>query len=319
MAEESSVKAREALRAAQLYFQQDLTMEAIAAEMGVSRSSVSRLLSFARAAGLVEIRVHSPHERAGAIQREIARRHDVAAHVVPVPDHTSEVDRLERVSLSAARMLGRFIDSNMTVGIAWGSTMTAVSRHLEPRPLHDVVFVQLNGAANNETTGIVYASEILRRFADAYAATTQQFPVPAFFDDPATKAAMWRERSTQRVLGIHQRMDAALFGLGSPFSTVPGHVYAGGYLDKSDMDSLRDQGVVGDVATVFYRADGSWRDIPINARASGPDPETLRHVARRIAIVAGASRMASLRGALAAGLITDLVLDEGAARALLAG
>ena len=41
-----------ALTAAQLYYMQDQTMEVIARELGTSRSSVSRLLSFAREVGL---------------------------------------------------------------------------------------------------------------------------------------------------------------------------------------------------------------------------------------------------------------------------
>ena len=65
-----------------------------------------------------------------------------------MPSAISDVDRLERVAISAARILDRFIDSNMTVGIAWGSTMSALSRHLIPKDLHNVEFVQLNGAGN---------------------------------------------------------------------------------------------------------------------------------------------------------------------------
>jgi deoxyribonucleoside regulator len=72
---------------------------------------------------------------------------------------------------------------------------------------------------------------------------------------------------------------------------------------------------VGDVATVFFRADGSWRDIPFNNRASGPDLDVLRGVSRRICVVAGAAKVPPLLGALAGGLISDLVVDEGTARA----
>jgi DNA-binding transcriptional regulator LsrR (DeoR family) len=93
-------------------------------------------------------------------------------------------------------------------------------------------------------------------------------------------------------------------------------VYVGGYLSRDDYASLDAERVVGDVATVFYREDGSYRDIPINARSTGPEFGMLRRVPRRIAIVSGLSRIVSLRGALAAGLLTDLVIDEGAAHAL---
>jgi deoxyribonucleoside regulator len=301
-------KTQDALRAAHLYYMQDLTMDTIARELHVSRSSVSRLLSFARATGLVEIQIKSPLDKISRVQNDLRDRYGVAPHIVPVPDHASEVDRLERVALSAARILGAFFDSNMTMGVAWGSTMSAVSRHLVSKTTHNAQIVQLNGAANTRTTGIVYASEILQRFGSAYGAYVQHFPVPAFFDDPATKDAFWRERSTRRVLEIQGRMDVALFGIGSPYADVPSHVYT--------FQSLKDASVVGDVATIFLRADGSHDGIPLNLRATGPDFATLRQVARRVCVTSGISKLDAVRGALAAGLITDLIIDEGTARAL---
>jgi deoxyribonucleoside regulator len=309
-------KTRDALRAAHLYYLQDLTMDAIAKELHTSRSSVSRLLSHARATGLVEISIHSPLDLPSRLEQEILERHEVSAHVVPVPDHASDVDRLERVALTAARILNRFIDSNQTVGIAWGSTMSAMSRHLAPKATHNSEVVQLNGAGNLRTTGILYASELLRRFGDAFGARVQQFPVPAFFDDPATKEAFWRERSTRRLLDLQAAMDVAIFGVGSPFAEVPSHVYQGGYLERADYETLSREGVVGDVATVFYRADGSTDGILLNARATGPDFAVLRRAPRRICVVSGPAKLPSLKGALAAGLVTDLIVDEGTARGL---
>lgn len=312
-----SSRTRDALTAARLYYQQDLTMEAIAAELGTSRSSVSRLLSHAREVGLVTIHVANPVDAVRRLESDIRRRYGVTAHVVPIPDQTSDVDRLERVGLTAARILGSFVDSTMTIGVAWGATMTAVSRHLAPKPTAGTTIVQLNGAANPRTTGLVYASELLQRFGTAYGAAVQHFAVPALFDDPETKRAMWRERSVRRVLDIQRSMDMTVFGLGSPFADVPSHVYVGGYLDDTDLESLQDAGAIGDVATVFYREDGTDEGIVLNARSSGPDLDVQRSVARRVCVVAGRSKLQSLRGALAAGLVTDLIVDATTARLLM--
>lgn len=313
----SAIRTRDALTAARLYYLQDLTMEAIARELSVSRSSVSRLLSFARDTGLVDITVRSPREMPSVIEQELRRRYSVVAHVVPMPDVTTDVDRRERVALYTARIIGQFFDSNMTMGIAWGSTMSAISRHLIDKPTHNSQIVQLNGAGNPRTTGIIYASEILQRFGDAYGAFVQQFPVPAFFDHAETKAAMWRESSVQRVLDVQNAIDIALFGLGAPFGTLPSHVYTGGYLGDEDLVQLQHEGVVGDIATVFYREDGSFDGIPLNERATGPDPALLRRVARRVCVVSGESKLPSIRGALAGGFLTDLVIDAGTAHLLL--
>ncbi len=308
----------DALRAAQLYYLQDQTMEAIAQELHTSRSSVSRLLTHARATGLVEIHVKSPLDQTNQLQRDLYERFGVTSHIVPIVGQISDIDRLERVAITAARLLVQFIDSDMIVGIAWGSTISAISRHLVVKETVNTQIVQLNGAGNTQSTGIDYSSEILQRFGAAFGATVQQFPVPAFFDRATTRDAIWEERSTKRIVDLQRRMDVALFGLGSPFAEVPSRVYIGEYLEPADYESLSESGVVGDVATVFYREDGSSDNIPMNDRGSGPALRILRRAARRIGVVSGVSKLPALRGALAAQLITDLITDDGTARALLA-
>ncbi|WP_413631382.1 sugar-binding transcriptional regulator [Microbacterium sp. SSM24] len=305
-----------ALTAAHLYYVQDRTMEAIAQELRTSRSTVSRLLTHARATGIVDIRIRSPFGAPQLLEEHLAERFGVTAQVVPVPDDASEVERLERVSVAAAHLLNELVQADMTIGVAWGSTTAAVSRRLVPKPVHGATFVQLNGSGNTHTTGLLYASEILSRFAGAYGGSAQQFPVPAFFDDPRTKHAMWRERSTRRILEMHAAMDLVVFSTGSAGSRVPSHVYSGGYLEAQELAALEAAGVVGDVATVFFRADGTSDRIPLNERATGPQFDVLRRVPRRLCVVSGVSKVDSLRGALAAGLATDLVVDEAVARAL---
>ena len=48
----------------------------------------------------------------------------------------------------------------------------------------------------------------------------------------------------------------------------------------------------------------------------GPALSELRQVRRRICVVSGVSKINGLKGALAAGLATDLILDEATARRL---
>lgn len=313
----AGVRTADAVQAARLYYFQDLTMAAIGRELGVSRSTVSRLIGHARAAGLVEIRISSPNGQGPALEQAVAERHGVRAHVVAVEDAASDLDRLDRVALFAARLLGSFFDSDMVMGIAWGTTLSAVSRHLAPKRTHNAHVVQLNGAGNTRTTGIAYASDIVRTVATAYGARAQEFPVPAFFDHPETRTHLWRERSISRVLELQRRMDVAVFSIGAVDGRVPSHVYSAGYLEADDVAALRSDGVAGDIATVFFREDGSWDGIALNDRASGPPLDQLRAVPRRMCILSGEAKLAGLRGALAGGLVTDLVVDDATAAALL--
>lgn len=306
-----------AIHAARMYYYQSLTTEAIAQEMGISRSSVSRLLAYARENGLVTIQVIDVEDQPTSLGRTIQSHYKEVkkVHVVPVSHILSESDWLERTAQYAANYLNTIFDSDMIMGVAWGTTLSAISRYLQPKTTHDSHIVQLNGAGNTRTMGIEYASEIILRFADAYQASVDLFPVPTFFDYFSTKEAMWKERSIKRILELQARADLMLHSIGAVRSGVPSHVYSGGFLEEKDYQELRRLDIAGDIATVFFRRDGSFHNIPINQRASGPNLELIKQK-RSICVVSGLGKAAGLHAALSGGLVKELIVDEPTARLL---
>jgi deoxyribonucleoside regulator len=306
------------LAASSMYYLQDIKMETIASHLHMSRSCVSRLLKQARASGLVEITLRPTPTRAPGVSQYIASQFGVEVYVVPVTDSATDEVRLEQVAMTTARMLAGWFDSDMVLGVAWGTTLGAIARHLSKKPTRGSSIVQLNGAANNRTSGVEYVGNLTSRFGDAFDATVHLFPVPAFFDYASTRRAMWSERSIARVLDVQRRADIALFSVGAVGGDVPSHVYSAGYLEAEDIATLESEGVVGDVCTVFLRADGTYEDLTLNERATGPTPAELRRVPRRICAVAGDSKVAPLLAALRAGVITHLILDELTATKLVA-
>lgn len=309
-------KINQAIRAARMYYYQGMTSGAIAHEMNLSRSSISRLISFARENGYVDIRIIDPIEQPMILEKEIATFYKVKeAHVVPVPDIVGEAEWLERVAQYTAKYLNTRFDSNMILGIAWGTTLSAISRHLLPKTTHNTQIVQLNGAGNTRTMGIEYASEIIMRFANCFQARAHLFPVPTFFDYASTKNAMWKERSIQRILKLQEQADLLLYSIGAVNAGVPSHVYAGGYLEESDLLEIRKHQIAGDVATVFFREDGSFENIPLNQRASGPNLNLFRNK-DGICVVSGLAKVRGLHAALKGGFIKELIVDEPTARTL---
>lgn len=304
--------------AASLYYVQGETMESIARQLKVSRSTVSRLLQEARDQGVVQITLARPSGPRSPLGDALGRMFGVRAHIVGVRDGASDVTRLESVARTAGTLISDAVHDDMVIGTAWGTTLASVVQHLRPRTVSGTTVVQMNGGASPTNSGMPHVGAIMSQLADAFGSGFVHFPVPAFFDYAETKQAMWRERSVRSVLDLHRSMDLALFGVGSLTSEVPSHVYSAGYLDADDMRQLREQRVVGDVNTVLLREDGSWADVPINARASGMTPTDLQRIPRRICVAAGVAKAAPLLGALKARVATDLVVDEATARAVCA-
>jgi len=340
-----------AYEAASMYYVQGETMEVIAHHLGVSRSTVSRLLARARQEGVVRVSLVQPGG-AGSLEGRMAQVFGVRTHIVPVREGTTEIHRLQQVaSVAAAHMVdliealaesgrgrgvgaresggpegdepagsGRDADAgSVVVGVAWGTTMSEVSAALPSRSVPGLTVVQLNGASDPVREG-PSAGEVLSRMRLSLGARTISFPVPAFFDHVATREAMWSERSVKRVLSVVRRASLAVFGVGALDAlngALPSQVYEGGHLTARDQAVLRRQNVVGDVCTVLLRADGSWRDVTLNARATGPTPAQLARIPRRLCVAAGTGKARALLAALRARTATDLVVDDATARAVL--
>ncbi len=305
------------LRVARLYHVQSETMDAIAHQLGVSRSTVSRLLKEARERGLVRVSVVDPERPMTRLAELFDRYFHVNAHLVHVRAGASSVFRLDQVAKVAAKLIDETVHDADTIGIAWGTTTSAIAGQLLPRDLSGVIVVGLNGGANHRTTGLPYVGSILQRFAAAFGGEDQLFTLPAFFDDPRTKEAMWKERSTRHVLEVRASCRVAVFGVGGLGAELQSHVYAANYLDQADLAELARENVAGDVCTIMLREDGSWRDIKFNERATGITPAELRAIPRRICAVSGVSKASPVLGALRAGVMTDLVIDDETARAVL--
>ncbi len=299
-----------------MYYLQGQTMENIAHYLGVSRSSVSRLLSYAREAGLVRISVSAAPGTRDTLAGQIKEIFGVQTSVVPVREVDTELSRLHNVALVAAERLIEMMEPKAVLGIAWGNTTAEITRNLPHVDFPGSTIVQLNGASNASQSGLPYADAIISQAAEAFGSRMVGFPVPAFFDYPETKQALWRERSIRNVLRFIDAATVAMFGVGALDAHLPSHVYSGGFLEPQEIRAAKADGIVGDVCTVLIREDGST-DMDLNQRASGPTPAVLQKIPRRLCVVSGASKALPLFGALRAEVATDLVLDDGAARALL--
>ncbi|MBK1785268.1 sugar-binding transcriptional regulator [Prauserella cavernicola] len=304
------------LRAAELYYDRHLTMEAIAQELGCSRATVSRLVGEARTAGLVEITVHRRGRAASTLERLIGERYGVQATVVAPPERATEGERLLHVATQAAAKLRLTLAPDTTIAITWGITIATLARNLTPGVVPGLQVVQMSGSGNTFSSGAEYASGVFDRFGAVLGARVHHFPVPAFFDSAATRSALWAEHSVQRILRLQQRADIALFSVGALGGGIPGHLYRAGYLDRADLRSLTEQGVVGDLGTVFLHSTGSSAELAMNQRSSGLPIEALRRIPRRLCVALGEAKAPVVRAALLAGAVTELIVDTTAAEPL---
>src|SRR5215470_4891381 len=174
------------LRAAWLYYNQGLTQKDVAEQLGISRSTVIRLLDEAMKRSEVQIWINDSIDDCVemAVELERAYRLDEAI-VVPAPPGNDVNAYAKSVGLALGQFLSEAIPDDYTIGVGWGRTMTASLASFRPPRRNDCKVVSLLGGivAVHQTNPIDYTW----RLASQLGAECYMFLAPLLVDSIETK------------------------------------------------------------------------------------------------------------------------------------
>lgn len=299
-------------RIAEMYFEQNLTQSQIAQKVGYSRSMISRMISEAREHNIVEIRIHYPLQRLTEMESWLVQALQLKEVRVVQRGALNHAEMLRRLGAMAALLLEEHFRDYLTIGTSWGTavfeTVNAVREHL----LEGLRVVQMIGSLGTPNPDID-GPELARRLARLLGGQYATLPLPLIVDSPITRQALMNAPHVQRVTAQFKQIDLALVGVGTvdyEFSSL----LRAGYLDYSQLESLRQAGAVGDVCAIHFDIQGNLIDTPLTRCIVGIDDSTLRSIPVRIGVAGGQSKALPILAASRAGFINYLVTDEIAAR-----
>lgn len=302
-------------RVASLYYEDQKTQASIAQELGYSRSAISRFLSAAREAGLVEIRVHHPLRRDGDLEAALRERFGLQEANVLIRDSRSYTRMLSGLGDLGARMLERRASNGFTLGVSWGTAIYEVASALRPPFLPGTLVLQLLGALGTPDPQID-GGELAQSFARRFGGRYRILPAPAIVDSPRVRNALMRDRPVREVLDLAREVECAVVGIGT---TDPGmsSLVRAQYLTKAELREVADAGAVGDICAIHFDVRGKILDIPIAKRVVGIEPKDLRRIPFKIGVAGGKTKAPAILGGLRSGLVDSLVTDDEAAREVL--
>jgi DNA-binding transcriptional regulator LsrR (DeoR family) len=282
----------------------------IARDLGLDPSTVSRHLKRAREEGIVHVEIRSPRRQDVDLGREVALRFEIA-RVVVAP---AREDLDEAFAAIAAEFVGGLLRSGMRLGVSWGRTLAAVTRHLRPGLVGNLTIAQLAGGINDPSAGI-QGNELVRQAAEMFPGSEVSYlHAPAIVGSKAVHDVLLADRTVIAAIEAAQRSELALVGIGQmqPAATL----YRGGHVAPEDWAQLVAAGAVGNMNTRFFDATGSPVAL-LEDRTMAISWEALRAIPTVVALAVGRDRTEAIRGALATGCVDILVTDDVTAQALL--
>jgi len=299
------------VQVSKLYYELEKTQSEIAAEVGLTRWQVSRLMREARELGVVRIEILPRAQRRPNIEVDLQRAFDLReAIVVSAGPSDDEGISLVSVAQAAGQYLAGINPKIELIGVSWGRTMAAVARWLPPGWNDNVHVVLVNGATTLRSTRD-HTNLVAERFAETGNGRATLLPVPAIVGKKSTREVLDRDPVIANVLALAEAAPIVCFSVGalSPQSVL----VDSGYLNPTEIEVLAARGAIGDILGHFIDANGGIADPELDARTLGLRPEQLRDKERAVAVSAGRAKRRMVLTCLRAGYINVLVTDEATA------
>lgn len=299
------------VRCAWLYHDEGLTQAEISKRFGVSRSTVSRALTEAESLGIVRVIITEPLPEAMRLETALKQRFGLVA-VVGISD--PDQDPRQAAGRAAARTLETLVSQDdITIAMGWGRTLAAMLPYLRPRKTRSVRIV---GSIGHSLAGESAPSVlVVREIASKFSAEVEWVPAPLYSVGSDVTQALVKNAAVANVLDRAKQADVIFTSIGQAEMANP--LVTKGMLTKKAMQSILDQGGVGDILANFFDSQGVGIGIP-EFEPVGLRLQDVRAATRVIAVVSGPERVPAIRAAIHAGYVSELVLDDRTAEALLA-
>jgi DNA-binding transcriptional regulator LsrR (DeoR family) len=301
-----------AARVCWYHYKEGLTQQETADRVGLSRASVNKIISDARASGLVRIEIDNRLSPCLDLERRLVERFGLKQAVV-VPGPAREKDAYLVVGLATGDHISGALAPGAVLGMTWGSTLHFAARSLIPRTGAGNTVVSLCGGLPRSM--IINPYDNASTFARILDAACYYMTAPLIVEDRRLKDALLSSESVATVLDMASRIDLCVLTVTdlSQNSMIMQH----GVLTQEMRQSLLDAGSVGAICDHYIDRDGRLVDHSINERTVSVPLELVGKIPVRVLAGGGSYKVDILRACLNAGICNVLVTEERAAQGLL--
>ena len=304
---ENSDDIRLIVKIAQLYYEQELTQAQIAHQLGIYRTTISRLLKRGRELGVVTIAINYDYNDGLWLEERLKQKFGLKEAVVAPQE--------SETGIYGAQLFERLLSPNVVIGFGWGRAVSALVEALpqssQPRPL---VCVPIVGGPSGKLPSRYHVNTLTYSAATRLKGESYLADFPALLDNPLIRQGIMQSQHFQTLAEYWQRLDIALVGIGSPAIRHAANWQA--FYGNAQSDELEALQVAGDICSRFFAVDGTPVATAMQDKTLSIELKGLKQARYVIGLASGEEKHAAILGALRGQHINALVTDRATAEYL---
>lgn len=292
---------------AKLYYVDKISQKDLAKIYDLSIASISRALKSAEEQKIIEIKLYDREEIIQKLEHKIKDKYNLKEAVVSFVPYNNDDLIKKIIGKSAASFINNFLKDNISIGLAWGSSISEMVNFLEPRPLKNLKVIDLIGSMSKIYSDM-NASELARTFGKNFNAEVYFLNSLAIVKNNETRDHLVIEDEIRDVLSMAKKLDIAVVSVGRVDDTSS--VIKNLKIDNSFLNTIKGKGAVGDICLRFFDTRGNAVKNDFDNRIIGIELDDFRKIKTKICISGGLEKLEGIKAASKSGLIDILITDS---------
>ena len=294
------------VKAAWYYYFENMTQQAIAERLSISRMRVIKLLEAARQTGVIQFRLRSDGVGVMHQSQQLMDKYNLR-DVFLIPEVTpGETHPNESIARAGAMYIADRLGDNACVSVGYGDTISRTLNHLATMVQDPVTCISLTGGVSNY---------LPNTRSNVFNAKLYLMPAPLLASSAEMASAMREESSVSEIIRMSDLASFTLVGIGALGENAT--IFRSGLLGPTDMFYLKMNHAVGDLLGHFIDKDGNLIPTPIEDRLISTPLDKLKAMPNVIGLAAGHEKIEAIRAVLRGGYLDILITDETTANLLL--
>jgi DNA-binding transcriptional regulator LsrR (DeoR family) len=309
----SAEELRLCVRVAKLYYENDLTQDEIGKRLGYSRVKINRVLSQARAAGIVVVSINTQGNDFLDLETRLVTRYGLRDAFV-VPDEPPGAERYLSLARGAAAWLLPRLEPGQRIGLGLGRTISYLPQVFRPERQVDCIFTEVVGAASDHSGGIA-SYNVTSKMADLVGGRAEVFYAPTYVSNPELREKLLAEPSIASALQRARSANIILQSVGPVDDSAL--LYVHNYITRQELDMLCQRGAVGDALGHYFDASGAPVLSNTDRQIIGIELDDLKKIPWSVLVGGGPEKVLPIAAGLRGKYFNVLVTDRQTAASLL--
>ncbi|MDN6267712.1 MAG: MarR family transcriptional regulator, partial [Tetragenococcus koreensis] len=300
------------VKAALLFYKENVNQTEIAQQLGVSRPTVATLLKEAVERGIVKISIQDSEIMNFEQQEILAKKYGLKTVLI-----SSASDSEDEAKQEVGNLCATFVENNLkrikSLGIGWGSTLNKFAEAASFHHFEDLSIVPLIGGVDvsnvkNQSNHLAFI------LSQKYNCNVDYFYAPAIAESLEMKETFDKSQFINNIIRKGKNVDMAIAAVGNPIESSSYRKL--GYFSEEDSREMKEKNVIGYILATFFNQEGQPVATNISQKIIGINLEDLMNIKEVVVVASGKEKAPSIQYLLKQPVIDHLIIDSEIAATL---